>query len=216
MMDADEGKKQLENMDNWVDYGFGGYEDSTVMLRKLCGLDWIPEVKDMSNYLDTWNLAMKDYTKSFHNYLGLIGLVSKDEHLALIGKYKELKKTFESQGKEILDREDRIADQKKQMSSMKAILTKQKKEIENQKKIAAEQKKELLSRNRKMENQKKQVADQKEVIAAQKKEIAIQEKVVADRQKEFADQKKMLTDQRKEIKNGLAAIKQLQSKKVGK
>ena len=174
MMDADEGKKQLENMVNWVDYGFGGYEDSTAMFRKLCGLDWIPEVKDMSNYLDTWNLAMKDYTKSFHNYLGLIGLVSKDEHLALIDKYKELKKTFESQGKEILERDDRIADQKKQMSSMEAILTKQKKEIENQK------------------------------------------KAVADRQKEFANQKKMLADQRKEIKNGLAAIKQLQSKKVGK
>jgi DNA repair exonuclease SbcCD ATPase subunit len=130
------------------------------MFRKLCGLDWMPEVKDMSNYLDTWNLAMKDYTKSFHDYLGLIGLVSKDEHLALIGKYKELKKTFENQAKEILDRDDRIADQKKQMSSLKALLTKQKKELENQ--------------------------------------------------------KKMLADQRREIKNGLAAIKQLQSKKVGK
>ena len=216
MMDADEGKRQLENMVNWVDYGFGGYEDSTAMFRKLCGLDWIPEVKDMSNYLDTWNLAMKDYTKSFHDYLGLIGLVSKDEHLALIGKYKELKKTFESQEKEILDRDERIADQKKQMSSMKAILTKQKKEIEIQKKIVAGQKKELLSQNKKMENQKKQVAEQKEDIAAQKKEIADQKKAVDDRQKEFADQKKMLADQRKEIKNGLAAIKQLQSKKVGK
>ena len=216
MMDADEGKKQLENMVNWVDYGFGGYEDLTAMFRKLGELDWMPEVKDTPDYLETWKMAMKDYTKSFHDYLGLIGLVSKDEHLALTGKYKELKKTFESQGKELLDRDDRIADQKKQMSSMKAILTKQKKEIENQKKIAAEQKKELLSRNRKIENQQKQVADQKEVIAAQKKEIAVQKKALADRQKEFADQKKMLADQKKEIKNGLAAIKQLQSKKVGK
>jgi hypothetical protein len=215
-MDADEGKKQLENMVNWVDYGFGGSENLTAMFRKLYGLDWMPEVKDMSNYLDTWNLAMKDYTKPFHNYLGLIGLVSKDNHLALIGNYKELNKTFESQGKEILDRDDRIADQKKQMSSMKAILTKQKKEIENQKKIAAGQKKELLSQNRKMENQKKQIADQKEVIAAQKKEIAVQKKAVADRQKEFADQKKMIADQKKEIKNGLAALEQLQGNKVVK
>ena len=216
MMDADEGKKQLENTVNWVDYGFGGYEDLTAMFKKFYGLDWMPEVKDMSNYLDTWNVAMKDYTKSFHSYLGLIGLVSKDEHLALIGKYKELKKTFESQGKEILDRDDRIADQKKQMSSMKAILTKQKKEIENQKKIAAGQKRELLSQNGKMENQTKQVADQKEVIAAQKIEIAVQKKVVADRQKEIAAHKKMLADQKKEITNGLAAIKQLQSNKVSK
>jgi hypothetical protein len=215
-MDADKGKKQLENMVNWADYGFGGYEDLTAMFRKLYGLDWMPEVKDMSNYLDTWNLAMKDYTKPFHDYLGLIGLVSKDEHLALIGKYKELKKTFEHQGKEILDRDDRIADQKKQMSSMKAILTKRKKEIEDQKKIAAEQKKELLSQNRKMENQKRQIADQKELIAAQKKEIAVQKKAIAERQKEFADQKKLLADQKKEIKNGLAALKQLQGNNVGK
>jgi hypothetical protein len=186
------------------------------MFRKLCGLDWMPEVKDMSNFLDPWKMATKDYTKPFHDYLGLIGLVAKDEHLALIGKYKELKKAFESQGKEILDRDDRIADQKKQMSSMKAILTKQKKEIENQKKIAAEQKKELLSQNRKMENQKKQIADQEEVIAAQKKEIVAQIKADAERQKEFADQKKLIADQKMEIKNGLAAIKQLQSNKAGK
>jgi len=209
MMDADEGKKQLENMVNWVDFSFGGYEDLTAMFRKICGLDWMPEVKDTPDYLDTWKMAMKDYTKSFHDYLGLIGLVSKDEHLALIGKYKELKKSFKSQGKEILAKDDRIADQKKQMSSMKAIITKQKKEIENQKKIAAGQKKELLSQNRKMENQKKQVADEKEVIAVQKK-------VVADRQKEIAAHKKMLADQKREITNGLAAIKQLQSNKVGK
>jgi chromosome segregation ATPase len=216
MMDADEGKKQLENTVNCVDFSFGGFEDLTVMFRKFCGLDWMPEVKDTPDYLDTWKMAMKDYTKSFHDYLGLIGLVSKDEHLALIGKYKELKKSFKSQGKEILAKDDRIADQKKQMSSMKAIITKQKKEIENQKKIAAGQKKELLSQNRKMENQKKQVADQKEVIAAQKIEIAVQKKVVADRQKEIAAHKKMLADQKKEITNGLAAIKQLQSNKVGK
>ena len=216
MMDADEGKKQLENMVNWVDCGLGGYEDLTTMFKKFYGLDWMPEVKDMSNYLDTWNLAMKDYTKPFHDYLGLIGLVSKDEHLALIGKYKELKKTFERQGKEILDRDDRIADQKKQMSNLKAIITKQKKEIENQKEIAVGQKKELLSQNKKMEKQLKQVADQKEDIAAQKKEIAVQKKAIAERQKEFADQKKMLADQKKEIKNGLAALKQLQGNKVGK
>jgi hypothetical protein len=54
------------------------FEDLTAMFRKLYGLDWMPEVKDMSNYLDTWNLAMKDYTKPFHDYLGLIGLVSKE------------------------------------------------------------------------------------------------------------------------------------------
>ena len=160
MMDADEGKKQLENTVNWVDFGFGGFEGLAVMFRKFCGLDWMPGVKDMPDYLDTWKMAMKDYTKSYHDYLDLIGLVSKDEHLALIGKYKELKKTFKSQAKEILAKDDGIADQKKQMSSMKAIITKQKKEI--------------------------------------------------------ATQKKMLADQKKEITNGLAAIKQLQSNKVGK
>ena len=215
MMDTDVGKKQLENTVNWVDFGIGGFEDLTAMFRKFYWLDWMPGVKDMPDYLDIWKMAMEDYTKSFHDYLDLIGLVSKDEHLALIGKYKELKKTFKSQEKEILAKDDRITDQKKQMSSMKAIITKQKKEIENQKKIAAEQKKERLSQNRKMENQKKQVADQKEEIAAQKKEIAVQKKAVADQQKEIAAQKKILADQKKEITNGLAAIKQLQSNKVG-
>jgi DNA repair exonuclease SbcCD ATPase subunit len=215
MMDADEGKKQLANVVNWVDFGFGGFEDLTTMFRKFYGLDWMPEVKDTPDYLDTWKLAMKDYAKFFHDYLGLIGLVSQDEHLALTSKYKELKKTFNSQGKEILAKDERIADQKKQMSSLKATITKLKKELENQKKIAAGQKKELSSQNRKMETQKKQLVDQKEIIAAQKKEIAVQEKAVADQQKEIAAQKKMLADQKKEITNGLAAIKQLQSTHPG-
>ena len=216
MMDAVEGKKQLEGTVNWPDFGIGGFEDLTVMLSKFWWLDWMPGVKDMPDYLGTWKMAMEDYTKYFHDNLELIGLVSKVEHLALIGKYDELKKTFKSQEKEILAKDDRIADQKNQLSSMKATITKQKKKIENQKKIAAGQKKELLSQNRKMENQNTQVANQKEEIAAQKKEIALQKKAVADQQKEIAAQKKMLTDQKREITNGLAAIKQLQSIKVGK
>jgi hypothetical protein len=215
MMDADEGKKQLKNMVNWVDFGIGGFEDLTAMFTKFCWLDWMPGVKNMPDYLDTWKIATKGYTKSVHDYMDLIGLVSKDEHVALIGKYKELKKTFKSQEEEIMAKDDLITDKKKQMSSMKATITKQKKEIENQKKIAAGQKKELLSQNRKMENQKKQVADQKEELAAQKKEIAFQKKAIADQQKEIAAQKKMLAEQKSEITNGLAAIKQLQSNKVG-
>ena len=215
-MDADEGKKPMEKMINWVDFGIGGFEDLTAMFTKFCWLDWMPGAKDMPGYLDPWKMAMVDYTKSYHNYLDLIGLISKDEYLALIGRYKELKNTFKSQEEEILAKDDLIAEQKKQMSSMKAIITKQKKEIENQKKIAAGQKKEILSHNKKMENQKKQVADQKEEIAAQEKEIAVQKKAVADQQKEIAAQKKMLDDQKKEIKDGLAAIKQLQSNMAGK
>jgi chromosome segregation ATPase len=214
-MDAVEGKKQLENTVSWIDFGIGGFEDLTATFRKFCWLDWMPGGKDLPDYFDTWKMAMEDYTKSYHDYLNLIGLVSKDEYLALIGKFKELKETFKSQEKEILAKDDRIAEQKKQMSRMKATITKQKKEIENQKKIAAGQKKELLSQNRKMENQKNQVADQKEQIAAQKKEIAVQKRAVADQQKEIAVQKKILADQKKEITNGLAAIKQLQSNKVG-
>ena len=87
-MDADKEKKPMENMANWADYGVGGYEDLTAMFRKLYGLDWMPEVKDMPNYFDTWTLTMKDYAKPFHDYLGLIGLVSKDGYLALRGQYK--------------------------------------------------------------------------------------------------------------------------------
>ena len=65
-MDADKEKKPMENMANWADYGVGGYEDLTAMFRKLYGLDWMPEVKDMPNYFDTWTLTMKDYAKPFH------------------------------------------------------------------------------------------------------------------------------------------------------
>jgi NCAIR mutase (PurE)-related protein len=47
--------------------------------------------------METWKKASENFQKSFKDYLNLMGVVSKDEHLALVRKYEELKEKLGAQ-----------------------------------------------------------------------------------------------------------------------
>ena len=46
------------------------------------------------DYMATWKKASEDFQKSFKDYLRLMGVVPKEEHLTLVKKYEELKEKF--------------------------------------------------------------------------------------------------------------------------
>jgi len=69
--------------------GLLGFEYLTALFRKCYGLDRLQE--DSPEYLKTWNKAAQDFSKSFKDYLTLFGVVPREEHLALVRKYEELK-----------------------------------------------------------------------------------------------------------------------------
>jgi hypothetical protein len=89
------GQKQMEDMTQWMREGFKGYADLTELFRKTYGLDRIAEESD--SYLKLWEQAVKDFEKSFKDYLSFMGVVPKQEYLDLVEKYEHLKEKAASQ-----------------------------------------------------------------------------------------------------------------------
>ena len=95
LINAAKGQKQLEDMSKWMQQGFKGFDELTAMFTKFYGLEHMG--KDSPDYMATWKKASEDFIKSFKEYLSLMGVVPKEEHLALVKKYEELKEKVASQ-----------------------------------------------------------------------------------------------------------------------
>jgi len=89
LIHAAKGQKQLEDMTQWMQQGFKGSDELTAMFKTFYGLDDADE--SISDDMLSWKKASDNFQKSFKDYLRLMGLVSKDEHLALVKKYEVLK-----------------------------------------------------------------------------------------------------------------------------
>jgi hypothetical protein len=95
LINAAKGQKQLEDMSKWMQQGFEGFDELTAMFKNFYGLEHME--KDTPAYMETWKKASENFQKSFKDYLSLMGVVSKDEHLAMVRKYEELKEKVAAQ-----------------------------------------------------------------------------------------------------------------------
>ncbi len=95
LLSAARGQEQFKDLSNWMQQGFRGYEELTKLFQKAYGLDRSAE--GTPDYLRAWVNAQEDFKRSFNGYLALLGVVPRDEHLALIRKYEELKEKVASQ-----------------------------------------------------------------------------------------------------------------------
>ncbi len=89
LINAAKGQKQLEDMSKWMQQDFEGFDELTGMFNKFYGLEHME--KDTPVYTETWKEASESFQKSFKDYLRLMGVVPKNEHLTLVKKYEELK-----------------------------------------------------------------------------------------------------------------------------
>jgi len=101
LLNAARSKKQTDHMFRWMRNGFPNLDESssdkqvpdfqelTGMFRKLYGLDGISPYNN--EYKNLSGKALKDFQKSFTDYIALMGIVSKEEHLSLVEKYEKLK-----------------------------------------------------------------------------------------------------------------------------
>ena len=105
LVNAAKEQKRLEDLSKWMQQGFKGFEDLmgsddlTEMFRKFYGLEHME--KDTPANMETWKKASENFLESFKEYLDLMGMVSKDEHQALVKKYGELKEKVAGQEKTI-------------------------------------------------------------------------------------------------------------------
>jgi len=90
-------QKRMENLSKWMQQGFKfkGFDDLTEMFRKFYGLEHME--KDTPAYMESWEKASENFLESFKDYLELMGMVPKDEHLALVKKYEQLKEKVAGQ-----------------------------------------------------------------------------------------------------------------------
>ena len=95
LINTAKGQQQLEDLTKWVRQGFTGFEEMTALFQKVYGLDKVNQVSPL--YPQMFNNAQEDFKKSFHDYLNLLGVVPRDEHLELMKKYEELKEKVASQ-----------------------------------------------------------------------------------------------------------------------
>ncbi len=95
LINVAKGQRKLEEMTEWITQGFKGFEDLTAMFRRFYGLDRILE--GSPDYPKRCKRAEKDFLHSLQDYLKLFGVVSLQEHLALVKKYEELKEKVATQ-----------------------------------------------------------------------------------------------------------------------
>ncbi|HAO20690.1 MAG: hypothetical protein BWK80_39345 [Desulfobacteraceae bacterium IS3] len=99
MLNAAKGQQQVENINRWMKGGSGdGFQELTSMFKKAYGLD---SSEKSPEYAGFWKKASEDFFNSFKESMGLMGMVSKEEHLNLVRKYETLKEKAENQDETI-------------------------------------------------------------------------------------------------------------------
>lgn len=101
LLSAAKGKKQTNDIFRWLHNGFPNitntadspvfpdFKELSETFHRLYGLDQFS--KRSEEYKEMSGKALQDFQESFKDYLNSMGIVSKDEHLALVDKYEKLK-----------------------------------------------------------------------------------------------------------------------------
>ena len=115
MVRATKEQKHLEDLSKWIQQGskYKGFDDLTEMFRRFYGLEHM-EI-DTPAYMESWEKESENFLESFKDYQNLISMVSKDDHLALVKKYKELK--------------EKVVGQKETIKSLRLLLEEKKDRI---------------------------------------------------------------------------------------
>lgn len=94
-LSAAKGRKQMDELMSMSRKGFKGFEEMSSMFRKFYGLDKLE--KGAPEYVQNWDKATAEFQKSLKEYLNIMGLVPREDHVELVGKYEKLKKKVADQ-----------------------------------------------------------------------------------------------------------------------
>lgn len=133
LINAAKQQKQLEDLTQWMQQGFKGFDELTAMFKKFYGLEHME--KDTPAYTETWETASENFLQSFSDVIALMGMVPKDEHLALVKKYEELKKKVETQEEtinhlQLLLEEKKAESQEELVKGFQDLIEKQSKQFQ--------------------------------------------------------------------------------------
>jgi hypothetical protein len=92
LLNAAKGQEQAENMNRLVRDGFKGFEQQLSLFQKLYGLE--KKHEPSSPYAEMWAKAASDFTKSYQEFLGFMGVVPREDYEALSKEHEALKNKF--------------------------------------------------------------------------------------------------------------------------
>ena len=126
-------QQRMEDLSKWMQQGFKGFDELTAMFNKFYGLEQME--RDTPAYMETWEKASENFMQSFNDYIGLMGMVPKDKHMALIKKYEELKEKVSAQEEtinnlQLLLEEKKTESQKELVQGFQDLVEKQSKEFQ--------------------------------------------------------------------------------------
>jgi len=97
LLNAAKGQEQVENLNRLARDGFKTFEQQLSLFQKLYDLDKKPDPKKPGPsipYAEMWAKAASDFTKSYQEFLGFMGVVPREEYEALSREHEALKNKF--------------------------------------------------------------------------------------------------------------------------
>ncbi len=82
-------QQSMNDAFKWMKQGFDGFEQMSEMFRKAYGLEYKDETDP--DYMKSWKTAMSAFQDSYRQFMDLMGMVPRDEHMELVEKYEALK-----------------------------------------------------------------------------------------------------------------------------
>lgn len=92
LLNAAKGQAQVENLNRLVQDGFKTFEQQLSLFQKLYDLDKKPDPP--APYAEMWAKAASDFTKSYQEFLGFMGVVPREDYEALSKEHEALKNKF--------------------------------------------------------------------------------------------------------------------------
>ena len=93
LLGAAKGQEQVETQGRLASEGARTFEQQLALFQKFYGLDKKPDPS--SPYAEMWTKAAADFMKSYQEFMGLMGMVPRDDFEALSRENEALKKKVE-------------------------------------------------------------------------------------------------------------------------
>ncbi len=93
LLGAARGQEQIETLGRLANEGFKTFEQQLALFQKFYGLDRKPDPP--APYAEMWTKAAADFMQSYQEFLGLMGMVPRDDYEALARENEALKKKVE-------------------------------------------------------------------------------------------------------------------------
>jgi len=90
LLSAARGQEQVENLNRLASEGFKTFEQQLALFQKFYGLDQKPD--PATPYAEMWTKAAADFMKSYQEFVGLMGMVPREDYEALSRENEALKK----------------------------------------------------------------------------------------------------------------------------